>query len=347
MILSTMRTVFNLIYPRLSFLTRPLYGGAGLILMFHRVCPASKTARIQANAGMEITPEHLEAIIQFFTERHYEFISMDQMVEYLHTDRWPQKFVVVTFDDGYVDNITHAYPIFKKHRIPFTLYVTTGFPDAHAILWWYLLEDLLLRQEFLMINDGFTQKEFFCPTMAQKEAAFYCIRTMIMNAPTIEAYMMTVAALFSVYGMDLFKKTKKLAAKWKQIEEISRDPLVTIGAHTVNHFSLSKLSPTLARNEIIKSQQIIQSHIQKEVYHFAYPFGGKEEAGPREFALVKECGFKTAVTTRFAAIFKEHKDHLESLPRFFIHPGADESFLNTLLDGTAAGFANKFKRIVT
>ena len=94
---------------------------------------------------------------------------------------------------------------------------------------------------------------------------------------------------------------------WEEIKTLSDDPLCTIGAHTVNHFPLSRLSEEQLKFEIQYSKERIESFINKTVNHFAYPFGKQREASIREFEMVKELGFKTGTTTRIGNIFQEHR----------------------------------------
>ena len=114
--------------------------------MFHRVCPEHPSPRIRSNSGLEVTPEYLEKTILFLRENNYEIVPLGQVEKILNGDYLEKKFAVFTFDDGYADNYRFAYPIFKKHGVPFTIYVTTDLPDNKAILWWYLLEDLVLKK---------------------------------------------------------------------------------------------------------------------------------------------------------------------------------------------------------
>ena len=114
--------------------------------MFHRVCPNKYEPRIRGNAGLEVTPEYLENTILFLRKNNYEIVSLTRAAQILNGRNKNKKFAVFTFDDGYADNYQYAYPIFKKHEAPFSIYVTTHLPDGEAILWWYLLEDLILRE---------------------------------------------------------------------------------------------------------------------------------------------------------------------------------------------------------
>ena len=87
--------------------------------------------------------------ILYFKKLDYEIISLDQLYERLLHNSIEKPFVCFTFDDGYVDNYEIAYPVLKKHNIPFAIYVTTSFPDNTAILWWYILEDLVLKSKVI------------------------------------------------------------------------------------------------------------------------------------------------------------------------------------------------------
>jgi peptidoglycan/xylan/chitin deacetylase (PgdA/CDA1 family) len=341
-----MKRILKTLYSQSVFITRLLYGGIGHILMLHRVCPSIPGVRLQGNAGMEMTPEKLVAIIQFFRDRDYDFISLDQLLQRLANRKNKRKFVIFTFDDGYVDNYLHAYPIFRKHQVPFTIYVATSFPDRAAILWWYILEDLLLEKDNIVVNQSNGKREFNCSSLNEKEETFREIRSIIINSSPSE-YIETIIKIFEPYGIDLYGKTSELTMSWEQIELLSRDLLVTIGAHTVNHYMLSNISPAKVKDEILMSKHRLESCLGKEVNHFAYPYGGREEAGQREFELVKECGFETAVTARFANIFRAHRRHLQCLPRIFIHSMADHGFLKQVVNGTLTGMANRFKRVIS
>lgn len=344
------KMMFDMLYVTKSyFITKPIYSGLGTILTFHRVCPKSERSKISGNLRLEITPEYLEGAIKFFASHNYEIISPDRLFEILHSRRIDRKFVVFTFDDGYADNFTYAYPVFKKHNAPFTIYVTTNFPDRKAILWWYLLEDLIFKNERIFIKVDNKTFEFKCSSAGEREKTFYKIRSIIMKSHESDQ-VSQIQKMLALYRIDIYKKTDKLALSWKQIEQLGVDPLVTIGAHTVNHFPLSKLPESAAKYEIIESKKKLESRINCAVEHFAYPFGTKNEVGERELRIVKECGFKTATTSRQGNIFFSHKDYMQCLPRTIIsgeREGENIQYLNLWINGTVSCLCNKFKKVVT
>lgn len=334
---------------RVYLLTRPLYSGIGTIVAFHRVCPKSKRDRISANSRLEVTPEYLENIVRFFAERKYNIISLDDLVSVFHRGRTEKKFVVFTFDDGYVDILTYVYPIFKKHGAPFTVYVTTNFADRKAALWWYLLEDLILKNNCLSMKTDKRMVEFDCKTIEQKEAAFHGIRSIIMDGKEDDCQE-RVKFFFGVYNIDIYKKTAELTLSWQQIKQLAADPLVTIGAHTVNHLALNRLSEPFVKYEVAESKKRIESHINRSVNHFCYPFGTHGEIGLREGRIVRECGFDTATTVRNGNIFLKHRHYAECLPRAIIsgeREGGNVQYLNLWISGFVGCVRNRFKRVVT
>ena len=97
---------------------------------------------------LSISDVYLEKIIIYLKSR-YKIISIDEAVEIIKNNRIDDKYIVITIDDGYKDNLTIAYPIFRKYDIPFTIYIATSFLTKEMILWWYLFEDILKENKYL------------------------------------------------------------------------------------------------------------------------------------------------------------------------------------------------------
>jgi peptidoglycan/xylan/chitin deacetylase (PgdA/CDA1 family) len=331
-----------LYHSRLYQLTRPLYSGIGHILMFHRVLPEKGTPRIYNHLGLEITPAQLENTIKFFKKRDYDFVSLDDLVENKNSILIKKKFVVFTFDDGYVDNYEIAYPILKKHNIPFTIYVTTGQPDGHAFLWWYLLEEIILNNDFLKFEMDGKPTRFIIGTLKEKEIAFNQISSVLSlaNKQTLALYQ---ANLFSKYIGEIDNVTKALSMTWSQIEEMSKDALVTIGAHTVNHYPLKSLKDEEAQFEMAECKKIIESHIKKAVNHFCYPIGSYSQ---REVVLAATFGYHTATTVNMTNFFEEHISNPFALPRIMINALTTEKLLTLQINGLLPFILNKGRRIV-
>jgi len=325
----------------------PKYGGIGHILMLHRVLPTEQiqTGQRFIATDMEITTDEFENIIAYFKRREYAFVSLDDVYNILNEKKIDKKFIAITFDDGYTDVYNYAYPILKRHGVPFALNLTTGFPDRSVIIWWYLLEELLLNHQHLSFEINGNAYDYHFANNREKYFAFREIRDVILDS-TKKDFLKKMERIFGPLKIDLFRKTRELSISWDQIREMSRDPLVTISGHTINHKPLGKLTEEKIRREIKGSAARIEQQIGKKVEHFSYPFGRKE-CGLREFAIVKEMGFKTAVTTRFTNIFPEHKARLECLPRIYkIGEIPLEKYLAVITSGALSAMVYRFKRIV-
>jgi len=311
-------------------LTKPFFGGRGHILMMHRVIPLTNKSRIHNHLSLEISPEHLERIIDFFLKLGYDFISLDTLSDWIGNNiRTKRKFVVFTFDDGYKDNIEFAYPILSKHKVPFTIYVTNSFLDNKAILWWYLLEDLVLKVSnisYVFPSGGIDVK---CYSFSQKEKAFNVIRTHIMKL-TNENLENELNKFFSSYGFQISDYAPKLCMNWESLTALVTDSLFSIGSHTLNHYNLCNLSGEQAYTEIYESKKIIEDRSRNKVKHFSYPLG---KFGEREVEIARRSGFMTATTTQTGNIHRKHSDNLLSLPRIQINSLTTEKVLKLQING--------------
>jgi peptidoglycan/xylan/chitin deacetylase (PgdA/CDA1 family) len=133
---------------------------------------------------------------------------------------------------------------------------------------------------------------------------------------------------------------------WPELAELAADPLVTIGAHTVNHPMLAKLPEKAVRSEMDLSRSIIEAGLGIRPAHLSYPVGDRTSAGPREFEIAAELGFKTAVTTRPGVLFAEHSNHLTALPRISLNGEYQRlRYVRVLLSGSATAMWSGFHRL--
>ncbi len=332
---------------RLHQLFEPFCAGVGQILTLHRVLPERPGPRIHNHQSLEISPKQLEQTILFYKNNGYRFISLDQLYEGLQQQNFDQPFVAFTFDDGYRDNLVHAYPILKKHQIPFAVYISTHFPDRQAILWWYYLEDLLKAQREVRFEWKGQSHYYACQTDFEKEAAFDAIRQFINANFSVKEHAQLLQQVFGGLTDDLLGYCRSETLSWADIRQLSRDPLVTIGAHTSHHYPLIQLEEPMVYHEIGGSRVRLEEEIGQPVTHFAYPFGKAMEASWREFEAVKTLGFKTATTTRMGNIFKEHGQFTECLPRISLNRASNEQVLRLQMSGMLPYLYHKGKKIIT
>lgn len=326
-------------------IARPFTAGAGAILMFHRVRPAVGGA-FQPNRGLEITPAFLDEVLTALRASDADIVTMDEAHRRLVTGANVRRFVALTFDDGYRDNRTYALPILKRHDAPFTLYVVADYAAGQGRMWWVTLENAVARSTRLEIVLDGESRVFECATPEQKAVTFVALYDHLRTRPTHAEFSQIVVHLADAAGIDAEEECRALTMGWSEIQALAEEPLVTIGAHTISHPILTQLTENAARQEIAGSAAAIAERLGQRPEHFAYPVGQPYAAGPREFRLAREAGFKTAVTTRPGVLFADHAAHLTALPRIAVN-GQFQSlhYLDVLLSGAPTALKNRFRRV--
>ena len=322
--------------------------GVGAVFMLHHVrkgADGDHATRFAPNGILEITPEFLDAVITHVKALGLEIVSLDEAHRRLVEQDFSRRFVCFTFDDGYLDNLEVAYPVMKKHDCPFAIYVATSFPDGEAELWWLALEQIIAHNQHLDVELNGRFMSIDCKDVRQKYAAWEKIYWPLrgMSEADQRAFMRRFA---NAYGVDMTQYSRDLSLSWSQILELAQDPLVTIGAHTVNHLAIGKLDEAEMQQEVIMSRDIIEEQTGKVPEHFCYPYGDHESAAAREFSFLERAGFKTAVTTRKGVLFSEHAQHLTALPRISLN-GDYQSirYVDLFLSGAPFALWNRFRKI--
>lgn len=324
-------------------LLAPYTQGTGLIFTLHQVRPEEDKA-FAPNRILEVTPEFLDAVLDQVQEAGLDVVSLDEAMRRLNEGD-ERRFVCFTFDDGYRDNLHYAYPLFKRRGLPFTLYVPTDYPDGRGELWWLALEEIVRRANAIELCRNGELWQLPTATLAEKERAFEEIYWWLRSLD--EATQRSIVRILADrYDVDMQAMTRELIMNWDEIRQLAADPLVTIGAHTKGHYTLAKLSPEKAREEMVGSADRLEQELGVRPRHFSYPYGDASSAGQREFALARDAGFDTAVTTRKGMLFPAHLRHRTALPRVSLN-GEYQSLTYTALYLSGAPFAlvNGFQQV--
>ncbi len=326
-------------------LLQPFLSGVGAIFMLHHVCPARRDS-FQPNRLLEVTPEFLTEVVSLLRRWNIDLVSLDEMHRRLTERDFARRFACITFDDGYRDNKGCAYPILKKEGVPFTIYIPTSFPDRMGRLWWVALETVIARNTSIgLVMDG-KDCRFACATASEKRALYGGLYWWLRELPTEAEMFAVVNDLVARYGVDIDGICAELCMDWNETTASARDPLVTIGAHTVNHVMLTKSPEAVVRSELKMGRAVLEAALGRRPEHLAYPYGGRDVAGPREFRIAEELGFKTAVTTRPGMLYAAHADHFTALPRLSINGQFQHGrYLRVLMSGAATALWNGFRRI--
>lgn len=303
--------------------------GLGCILTFHRIT-RDPSPLLPENAGLNITPEFLEATLREVRRLGYDIISLDDVPARMSAGH-ENPFVVLTFDDGYRDLVTQALPILKAHEAPFAAFICPGFQDRAAPLWWLDLEDAVQSTETLDISLPDTHFSAPARTLEEKQSA---LRTLYWRLRTLDerSFRAVMEALRFKYSLDGTHKLNTLCLSWQELETLSKEPLVTIGAHSMTHPRLAAMPIEDAEREMRISRDTIAAHLGASPRHFCYPVGDASSAGAREAEIARRLGFATAVTTRPDVV--RAKADMQLLPRISVNGLFQQrSYLRALMSG--------------
>ena len=109
-----------------------------VVLIYHRVKDLEVDTQMLA-----VSPNHFEKQIEYL-KANYKILSLQELISCLNKKRIPNKSVVITFDDGYADNLHEAAPVLVKYNIPATIFISSGMIDSNLEFWWDSLEYIFL-----------------------------------------------------------------------------------------------------------------------------------------------------------------------------------------------------------
>ncbi|MFC6655918.1 polysaccharide deacetylase family protein [Roseibium salinum] len=274
----------------------PLTQGCGAVFMMHNVRPARIDA-FQPNRHLEITPEFLRVAVERICANGYEIISIDEAVDLLKSGYGNRRYAVLTFDDGYRDNLEVAYPILKELQAPFTVFVATGLVDRTSELWWLALERIIAANDEIVFSEADKAGDIPCATVAEKNACFDKLSTYLTLELGEQDQRRVIRALAKKYDLDLAALADEQVMNWDEVRQLASDPLVTIGAHTHDHFALARLDAAAARADVMKGLTRLEEELGRRPKHFAYPYGKSHAVSLRDADILREIGFASSVTT--------------------------------------------------
>ena len=312
---------------------RQQWAGLGACLVYHRVVETPADAGAFAPySGLTVTAKQFRAQMQHVRAK-YRCLPVEDLVARLRSGTLERGSVAITFDDGYRDNLTVALPILEELGIPATIFVSTGLIEEGTGLWWYDLQRLISRYNSLSFDWNGRRWEFELQTTELKTRATLVLNEIFKRLdPAQQATLFRSMDPHSEYPGNYSGEM----LTWDEVEWLARHPLITIGAHTVRHPVLSRLREPQLSFELSESRRILAERLRRTVSLFAYPYGGPEQAGPREFAAASTTGFCAAFTTRFHHLQTTHRHTPHGLPRIGItDTDTPQSFADKLTGLTA------------
>ena len=294
-------------------LTQRRTGGAGVVLRFERV-RAPQQRRFQPLKANEITPQFLDRTLRALKRWKYDIVSIDEVCRRAVTLPTARRFACLTFDGGYKDVMTSAYPVLAKHGVPFTIYLPTAFPDGLGQAWWLALEEMIARGNRISLMIDRKERHFNTRTAAEKYLAYEFLVSWMRTLPPPDLTF-AINDLCKRYSVDLAELSRSIAMDWDDLTKLAADPNVTIGSSTVNYPVLSSLRDADAQREMAMGKAVAEAALHRAVRHFAYPFGDRNAWRKQHMAMAEETGLASAATTLPGVVESRGYTNLRALPR--------------------------------
>jgi peptidoglycan/xylan/chitin deacetylase (PgdA/CDA1 family) len=291
----------------------PSHAGRGVIFALHHVRP-ERTYDYEPNGLLSVTPEFLEEATKVVIDNGLTPVHLHTLPDHLRDSSSTEKFVCFTLDDGYRDNVKFAAPIFRKHKVPYTIFVTAGFVERSRTMWWETAEVVtrVLPQCGIPLGTGTATLKM--NTSRQKMAAFERLSELVRTMDEDEAVRI-IDQTARANGIDPEAIVDELSLDGSELRELAQDPLASIGAHTATHVNLKRVSTERLEAELQISVSAVEKYTARPPKAFAYPYGLPYAVGDREINAVRTAGFSVAVTTQPGVLRTRSLEKLASLNR--------------------------------
>jgi peptidoglycan/xylan/chitin deacetylase (PgdA/CDA1 family) len=270
------------------------YKKKAVILTYHRVAQLTDYPY-----PIVVSPENFTEQMKLLKE-NYNPLPIGQLVEAINKHDIPDKGVVVTFDDGYLDNFSQALPILEACQIPATVFVTTSNVSEQREFWWDELENILLKPskfpKSLTLHIDGHDNTWHTSNMIERNKARRSIH-LHLRSMNFYARQQVLDDLAEQVGKARETRNAHRSITKEDLRQLSLSKLITIGAHTVTHPILSSLPYEKQYKEFQESRLSIEGIINKSVEYCSYPYGSNEDFNNNSLKAVRKCDFRGACTT--------------------------------------------------
>jgi peptidoglycan/xylan/chitin deacetylase (PgdA/CDA1 family) len=236
---------------------------------------------------MMVSPEKFKRQMTYINEKHY-VVNEEALVKHLHSmDRFQRSVVLLTFDDGYRDNLENALPILREFNMPAIIFVSGEDDVSDELRWWHDLA-LIVESDLESDEDTSSESDFL---------HYYWKKYFYLSALPQDQRLKELKTHIDAFDRDRTSRRLEFLSI-EDIREMQKDR-VSFGGHTLHHVNIGQLESDTARREIVGCVDLLGKHTGKQVMGFAYPFGKRSNYKEESKSFLREAGVKYAVTTEW------------------------------------------------
>jgi len=319
-----------------------------LILLYHRVAELPSDPYL-----LTVTPQHFAEHLEILRQQGCRLMHLQELIQALQGENLPHRGVVITFDDGCVDNLYNAKPLLERYDIPATVFVTSGQVGQEREFWWDELDRLLLQPgtlpktlhlningstyEWELGNDAHYSEDdqkrdrswhlYQQDDPTQRHRLFRSLHQWLNSLPIKERWPV-LDALAAWAGAELRGRSTHRIFSVDEVVDLAEGGLVEVGAHTVTHPVLSSLSVSAQQDEIRQSKAHLEKILDRPVATFAYPHGSRSDYTEETVKVAQAAGF-TCACSNFAGMIWSDSDRFQ-LPRVLVYDWDKATFAQQL-----------------
>jgi len=312
----------GLAYSGILFLVlRRRFRQRGLVLLYHRVLPEPESGRSFSSRAIMVTPTTFEKHLRFL-QRHFTVVGPEEFREWLLQERrFTKPPCLITFDDGWQDNLTHATPILAAQHLPAVIFLPTDYIGTGRLFWQERLSRLLfrmtdqpaLRRHPLVVRYGLDG--VFNAPPAERSGCAATLARSLKGRDTGEIDQL-ISGLESALPGEHNAQDVDAYLSWEDVRSM-RLQQISFGSHAVTHRILTQLDPETLSHELTESRQVLERQLEAPVRLLAYPNGNHNAATCEQ---ARRSGYELAFTTVPGAVARG--DDPMALRRINIHEGA-------------------------
>lgn len=301
------------------------------VLAYHRVLPPEHLRRHYVQSAMWVTPETFDRQLAWMA-RVGRIVDLPEILDFGSQSDRP--LFAVTFDDGWRDNFTHAFPLLRRHGVPATIFLVTGAIDSGALFW---VEDLF-EKTWAAAREG--KEATVRAALAERVPGAVVAPGLAGVGPAMEAYAEglkdlrgperreRLADFYAALGLDPEPIRGELM-DWAQVKEMAAGG-VRFASHGASHEILKNLDAAAIRRDLTESKSALEARLGAPVDAFCYPNARYEADHPR---LVAEAGYRYGFRIDNLALAAGCDPYL--VPRFLVNESvcAEPSYLKFRLLG--------------
>ncbi len=263
-----------------------------IILNYHRVGNAADTPF--DSGTFSATPEELDSQLVYL-KRRFHMATLEEALSMVNGNRESPRrtSVLITFDDGYLDNYTLAFPILREHGVQGVFFLPTAFVGSGKLPWWDAIAYMIKQSRQKSICLNYPQPATFdIENDGATRVSMQILHAFIQ--PAVKEPARFIADLEKACETARPESAgERLFLNWEEAREMQHCGMA-FGSHTDTHEVLSKLSREQQRGEVFRSRQILERELDRRIDTLAYPVGQRYCFSSDTVEALKQTGYRAA-----------------------------------------------------